>query len=1388
MSKIIVGQILKNDEVVGTGFLVSPDIVMTAKHNLVTVDEIYKENFKEKEVIFRFNKTDAVSGCTINLVEAIDKGIDCVYIRLEEVLSDKEIPILVENENSIKDYSCSIVGYPKLSSCEMSLEGTIVSEGDEIYVWIKKEDRLQEYQGLSGAPLIISGNVIGIIIIQENTEQLKALSTKYIIKNLSSDALKSVKRDIPNCLFDIDVGMTMLKSKVEQIMKIVGPRYSKKLNVKTSTYSELSFILNKDSVKDMLSKVGNKIGICINKLNDAVSNNENTLIKQENKNTIYDIIDELQKDSGMLCPCANEDELKRVLSNLKGYINKLEEVFQIEKTCFEEKYGEGTYNNKSWRGFMASHMCSFPAQYLDSLKEAKNLLQEIGNIFDIDLIRKANSRAILILGRGGIGKTHLLCDIVNKNLNQNLPAVLILGELFMDSKTADEIIMNWYKKDLDFDVFLEWLNEVGEQNNVYIPVCIDAINEAKDEEYWNINIPLLLAKVEKYKNIKVIFSCRSIYAKEYLDDDKLNNLLQIDHNGFDKVEEEALDSFCKYYGVKIDYETVGIPEFMNPLFLKMLCEIAKERNNKTVIVNDIENLMNDFFKVKNKIISRAYADDFSVRDNIVQKVLINIINYMIKKEQYIISWIDLKKCVADTLEKFEVSKKIYTGFTKMLLSENLLKESGGEDYHFSFAYQKFYEYLYSKKYDDRCIHDIVNDVENNRITLGTLEMIQISYFRKYKQEFLSKLNGKIHEKAVESFVNGLYWRNQSDMNDNTVAIFEQLMTSSEKDVRRAIEGLISIATKNNCILNAHYIHNKLKVMNNIKRDYFLSSLLLKQYDKIKVLSDICERAILLQDRIFPEENVLLWKIILCWGTGSNDTKLRDKASKGLVNLFRLYPDDMLEIVKLFSDIDDDYVQERVWQSIYSTIVLLQKETYAITTMNYILKEIVNRGKWSQNVLIRNYLRNIFEYSLYKGWCTEDEVILVRPPYKSNTHDVNKEFIAKHKEEYSKLYWNCQDSDFAVYTIPSEVRDYGISKKDVGLMIFEDILKCGYTKKYKEYDKYIDYTYGSLRNRDEQVERIGKKYQKIYLYREMGNIYDNYKYSPQDEDRTALSEQGNMFRNIDLTILNQKNTFQGTKLEYPFYRYAKWNDIKWFENNDVKPYITKMMVTKFEGKEYYILHGHIYSKEYDKKDFRDIWMQFRTYFYLKEKKDDLLNWFDGKDFEGRWMPEGGVLYECCLGEFPWSSTIANYYKEESEQDFGQEKPAPCHLISTVTEYNNEKDSEFCTNEHSLYMLPSKYLFEHMNLVWDGKFGYYVDGKIVIVTGNDTTIFIDKEFLINFLNKNNLDIVWTILGEKQKMTGLIGKNHPGRSEFSYTYYINEKSSPVKNHEVYNIRKPI
>ena len=242
---------------------------------------------------------------------------------------------------------------------------------------------------------------------------------------------------------------------------------------------------------------------------------------------------------------------------------------------------------------------------------------------------------------------------------------------------------------------------------------------------------------------------------------------------------------------------------------------------------------------------------------------------------------------------------------------------------------------------------------------------------------------------------------------------------------------------------------------------------------------MCERAIALKNPSFASDSILLWKIMLCWGTGSNDIKLRDKASKGLTNLFRLYPHDMLTVIQMFEDIEDDYIHERIWQAVYSSLIILAEQKYVMPILEYIKEHIVLKRIWPQNVLIRDYLRNVFEYAYYKGWCSEKEVNLVRPPYRSKKHKVNKKFVSQFEKEFSRLYWNCKYSDFEKYTIHSEVQDYGVTKEDVGLMIFEDIVKSGY-KPYIKYDDYIDYTYGSLRSRDEQVERIGKKYQKIYF--------------------------------------------------------------------------------------------------------------------------------------------------------------------------------------------------------------------------------------------------------------------------------------------------------------------
>jgi hypothetical protein len=181
MRKNIIGQILLDGKVMGTGFLITDDIVMTVKHNVLVADDCIMDEFKEKEVVFRIDDGDDIVGQTINLIEAIEKGIDCVFIKMNEVLSEDEMYDLVDVENEIVGVDCQIAGFPKLAKGKMLMSANIVKEQEEnLIIDIKKQDQLNDYEGLSGSPVIVLGNVIGIIVRQENSERLEALSMKFI--------------------------------------------------------------------------------------------------------------------------------------------------------------------------------------------------------------------------------------------------------------------------------------------------------------------------------------------------------------------------------------------------------------------------------------------------------------------------------------------------------------------------------------------------------------------------------------------------------------------------------------------------------------------------------------------------------------------------------------------------------------------------------------------------------------------------------------------------------------------------------------------------------------------------------------------------------------------------------------------------------------------------------------------------------------------------------------------------------------------------------------------------------------------------------------------------------------------------------------------------------
>ena len=105
----------------------------------------------------------------------------------------------------------------------------------------------------------------------------------------------------------------------------------------------------------------------------------------------------------------------------------------------------------------------------------------------------------------------------------------------------------------------------------------------------------------------------------------------------------------------------------------------------------------------------------------------------------------------------------------------------------------------------------------------------------------------------------------------------------------------------------------------------------------------------------------------------------------------------------------------------------------------------------------------------------------QPPYKSEKLiKVSEETLQKLEKENGRLYFNCIESDFTISTISSVVEDYGFTKKEIGGIIMQNILNSGYDDNLEKYEQITDFNHSYLCSRDSSIERIGKKYQKIFF--------------------------------------------------------------------------------------------------------------------------------------------------------------------------------------------------------------------------------------------------------------------------------------------------------------------
>lgn len=379
--------------------------------------------------------------------------------------------------------------------------------------------------------------------------------------------------------------------------------------------------------------------------------------------------------------------------------------------------------------------------------------------------------------------------------------------------------------------------------------------------------------------------------------------------------------------------------------------------------------------------------------------------------------------------------------------------------------------------------------------------------------------------------------------------------------------------------------------------------------------------------------------------------------------------------------------------------------------------------------------------------------------------------------------------------PYERFDTSMAKR----WIFNRVLEHGYSPElHGNFDGQVNY-YSNTGRSSHKAERIGKKYQWIAYHEFAALLADHYELadSYSGKKNKYLGPWHPYFRDIDPSFILQND--EKIKLEAEFSIWKKGlghyrdllkekSDHKWLQKESDLPDPRGIVEIKDDKDRGWLTLKGIFSwqqetiPEQERYDYpvRDVFYILKSFIVKKKNLTKITNWVKGKGY-GNWLPESSSWYETFIGEFPKSSsfkdTRGNYnIWVKSDDKFKKENTVP--VVVTDDNYINEFTLDCSRDEGISLMIPSKFLVEEMNLKHtnlDGRF-YSQDEKLVIYAtsvsekNNPSALIANKEYLIDFLKRNNYAIFWTLLGEKRLIGGdSSGKDYKGRLDLNGVYYF-------------------
>jgi hypothetical protein len=598
----------------------------------------------------------------------------------------------------------------------------------------------------------------------------------------------------------------------------------------------------------------------------------------------------------------------------------------------------------------------------------------------------AQKQALFVTGPAGSGKTHLCCDVAERLLAEGHPVIVILGDKFRDPSPWETLARELGDPGLSPEEVATCLAASGEAAGRRALLVIDAVNESPDIGMWATDLADLRRRLSRTGWAGLAVTCRTTYVDLVEPPGGPDEeFTRIEHPGYRGREFEAAEQIFAANGVQAPRVPLLIPEFTNPLFLKLYCQgVAKER----AVLAGTEHLSQvfaGFVANRAREIERKLRLDSNLE--LVTKAMNSVADRMAATGVEELAYAEAAELVnalaPHRTESPQTLAEAMVAGGLLAIERHYVPEAGKRQTFIAFPYQRFSDHLILRAFlYDRISESATTDEVAAVFTPGTalaewvddaprglIEALAVQLPERWGVELpyvVAQPSASedwqaryAREVAWRAFATSLIVRDRRAFSPRTTDLVNDGLSLFPEAI---FEALHTVAPDPDHPINALAMHDYLSSIPMAERDAWWTA---EHYHAFGDPSRALDRLIRWAARgpypDYPDDVIELAATMLAWIFASPNRFARDYTTKALATLLIGRLEVATRLVGRFAEVDDPYVIQRVAATCLGAVTRTPSEdpsAEAAVALFDALVTVVESEQTLPDVLLRDHVATL----------------------------------------------------------------------------------------------------------------------------------------------------------------------------------------------------------------------------------------------------------------------------------------------------------------------------------------------------------------------------------------------------------------------------------------------